>query len=205
MRVVKAPIHLETQSHDPIRSVATGNQWSGPIQSKYGRVHWPPPLVSKGNWLGRKTESKVDLGFDWNVQLKSWVFDVKPKSLMMQTFIVSAAFIEDCGYLDQNVHMSVCPGSCSVLLSLPAHLHVVGMLQFKVFDINQPSLPTPFFLNFNSVLVSVSAFMALSTVFQSINSPDISPLSHSILPVLFLLYRSFQLHISFWKAPPALI
>ena len=35
-------------------------------------------------------------------------------------------------------------------------------------DINQPSLPTPFC----SVLVSVSAFMALSTVFHSINSPD---------------------------------
>ena len=35
-------------------------------------------------------------------------------------------------------------------------------------DINQPSLPTPFC----SVLVSISAFMALSTVFHSINSPD---------------------------------
>ena len=34
-------------------------------------------------------------------------------------------------------------------------------------DINQPSLPTPF----HSVLVSVSVFMALLTVFRSINSP----------------------------------
>ena len=33
-------------------------------------------------------------------------------------------------------------------------------------DINQTSLPTPFY----SALVSVSAFMALSTVFHSINS-----------------------------------
>ena len=56
-----------------------------------------------------------------------------------------------------------------------------------VFDINQPSLPTPF----NSVLVSVSVFMALSTVFHSINSPDNSPLSHSVLPVSFLPYWSF--------------
>ena len=56
-----------------------------------------------------------------------------------------------------------------------------------VFDINQPSLPTPFY----SVLVSVSVFMALSTVFHSINSPDNSPLSHSVLPVSFLPYWSF--------------
>ena len=41
---------------------------------------------------------------------------------------------------------------------------------------NQPSLPTPFY----SVLLSISVFMALSTVFHSINSPDISPLSDSV-------------------------
>ena len=55
-----------------------------------------------------------------------------------------------------------------------AHLHVVGMLRF-MSDINQPSLPTPFY----SVLVSISVFMALSTVFHSIHSHDISPVSHS--------------------------
>ena len=70
-----------------------------------------------------------------------------------------------------------------------------------VYDINQPSFPTPF----NSVLVSVSVFMALSTVFHSINSPDNSPFSHSVLPVLFLLYWSFQLHISLGKSPLTLI
>ena len=50
-------------------------------------------------------------------------------------------------------------------------------------DINQLSLPTPFY----SVLVSVSVFMVLSTVFHSIISPDNSPLSHSVLLVLFFL------------------
>ena len=60
-----------------------------------------------------------------------------------------------------------------------------------VFDKNQPSLPTPFY----SVLVSVSVFVALSTAFHSMNSPDNSPLSHSVLPVLFLPYCSFQLYI----------
>ena len=38
-----------------------------------------------------------------------------------------------------------------------------GDVAVYVFDINQPSLPTPF----SSVLVSVSVFMALSTVFHS--------------------------------------
>ena len=36
--------------------------------------------------------------------------------------------------------------------------------------------------------VSVSVFVALSTVFHSMNSPDNSPLSHFVLPVLFLPY-----------------
>ena len=49
---------------------------------------------------------------------------------------------------------------------------------------NQPSLPTPFY----SVLLSVSVFMALSTVFYSINSPLNSLLSHSVLLVLSLPY-----------------
>ena len=67
-----------------------------------------------------------------------------------------------------------------------------GDVAVYVFDINQPSLPTPFC----SVLVSISVFMALSTVFHSINSPDNSLLSHSVLPVLFLPVWSFQLYIS---------
>ena len=51
-----------------------------------------------------------------------------------------------------------------------AHHHVVPTLQF-MSDINRPSLPTSFY----SVLVSISVFEALSTVFHSINSPDNSP------------------------------
>ena len=67
-----------------------------------------------------------------------------------------------------------------------------GDVAVYVFDINQPSLPTPFY----SVLMSICVYMALSTVFHSINSPDNSPFSHSVLPVLFLPYWSFQLFIS---------
>ena len=61
----------------------------------------------------------------------------------------------------------------------------------NVKDINQPSFPAPVY----SVLVFISVFMALSTVFHSINSSDNSPLSHSVLPVLILPYWSFQLYI----------
>ena len=60
--------------------------------------------------------------------------------------------------------------------------------------------PTELAHSFYSVLVSVSVFMALSTVFHSINSPDNSPFFclffHSVLLVLSLPYWSFQLHIS---------
>ena len=83
-----------------------------------------------------------------------------------------------------------------VLVSSPS---CWGDVVVYVKDINQPSLPTPFY----SVLVSV--FTALSTVFHSTNSPDNSPLSQSVLPVLILPCWSFQLYISLWKSPSALI
>ena len=70
-----------------------------------------------------------------------------------------------------------------------------GDVAVYVFDINQPSLPTPFY----SALVSVSVFVALSTVFLSKNSPDDSPLSESVLLVLFLPYLAFQLYILLMK------
>ena len=64
-----------------------------------------------------------------------------------------------------------------------------GDIVVYVFDIHQPSLPTPLYYMF----VSISVFMALSTVFYSINSPDKSLLSHFVLPGSFLPYWSFQL------------
>ena len=76
-----------------------------------------------------------------------------------------------------------------------------GDVMVYVVDVNHPSLPTPFY----SVLVSISLFMALSTVFYSINSPDNSPISHSVLLVLILPYWSFQLHVALLKSSSALI
>ena len=92
---------------------------------------------------------------------------------------LSRRFREDCPSL---LPLSVSAGS-------PARR---GDVTVYGFDINQPSLSTPFY----SVLVSISVFIALSTVFHSINSPDNSPLSHSVLPVLSLPYWPFQLYVS---------
>ena len=72
-----------------------------------------------------------------------------------------------------------------------------GDAAVPVFDINQPNLPTPF----HSVLASISVFMALSTVFHSINSPDTSPLSDSILLVVYPPCWSFQLYMYLGKSP----
>ena len=63
-----------------------------------------------------------------------------------------------------------------------------GDVAVYVLDINQPSLPNPFY----SVLVSIPVFMTLSTAFHSIDSPDNSPLSHAVLSVLFLLIGPFS-------------
>ena len=55
---------------------------------------------------------------------------------------------------------------------------------------------------FYSVLVSISVFMALSTVFHSLNSPDNSPLSHcsssliSAVLVLLTIYLFMKVSIS---------
>ena len=78
-----------------------------------------------------------------------------------------------------------------------------GDLVVYAFDINQPSLLTPFY--FALVIVSISVSTALSTVFYSMNSSDNSPLSHSVLLVLFLSYWSVQLYISLWQSRLALI
>ena len=52
------------------------------------------------------------------------------------------------------------------------------------------------------MLFCVCVLIALSTVFHAIKSPDHSPFSHAVLPVLFLSYWSFQLHISLYLPRP---
>ena len=99
--------------------------------------------------------------------------------------------------LEDNV---VCSTAVTQSLLITAVLFVItagslsrgGDFAVYVFDLNQPNLPTPFY----SVLASISVFMALSTVFHSINSPDNSPFSHSVLLVFPLPWWSFKLYVS---------
>ena len=78
-------------------------------------------------------------------------------------------------------------------LSPLAHLHVVGTLWFMC-----RACPLLFFF-FYSVLVSVSVVVALSTVFHTMNTPDNSPFSHSVLPVLPLALLGFSTVYLFTK------
>ena len=76
---------------------------------------------------------------------------------------------------------------CKIISGAPTTLAVKRLMMN-----DEPSLPTPFY----PVLLPISIFIALSTVFLSLNSSDNSLLSHSVLPVLFPPYWSFQLSIS---------
>ena len=67
-----------------------------------------------------------------------------------------------------------------------------GNVTVYVCDINQPSLPTPF----HSVLVSVSVFMPLSTVFHSKILPATLRSLTLFFWSFFLLYWSFQPYVS---------
>ena len=75
-----------------------------------------------------------------------------------------------CLYQCMRVLLVLCP-----CWSPRAHLHVGGDVAVHVFVINQPSLPSPFHLFLCLYIISV--FMALSTVFHSINPPDYSAFS----------------------------
>ena len=74
-----------------------------------------------------------------------------------------------------------------------------GDVAVYVFDINR--VCPPLFIPFLCLFLSIK-FMALSTVFHSINSPDNSRFSHSVLPVLSLPYWPFQPHISLYESLP---
>ena len=87
------------------------------------------------------------------------------------------------------VHSSIVSFFLSSWAHSPSH---GGDAVVSVKDTNQQILPTLFY----SALVSISVFMALLTAFHSIYSPDNSPLSHSVLPILILPYWFCQLDIS---------
>ena len=100
--------------------------------------------------------------------------------------------------------VGMCPSDKSPTASLQTYIVVPagspsrdGDVTVYVQNINQPSLPTPFY----SVLASSSVFMALSSVFHSINYSDNSPLSHSVLLVLFCPIGPF-IYVSLYESLP---
>ena len=107
-----------------------------------------------------------------------------------------------CGCLSRSACLP--PGSlCVFCLSIPS---VCGCLSVSVHLQPACVCPSAFAYLSVSVTVSVSVFMAHSTVFHPINSPDNSPLSQSVLPVLLIsAYWSFELYSSSWKSPSTLI
>ena len=106
--------------------------------------------------------------------------------LFFDVFLAPAHKLSSQGGMSGGLDVLIKKTLANLYKHSPPRTHVpgVGMLRF-MSDIKQPSLPTPFY----SVLVSISVLMALSTVLHSINSPDNSPFSHSVVPVLSLRYR----------------
>ena len=110
----------------------------------------------------------------------------------------SHSFWKICAELHRHATLSNAqrPSLDSIDLFFSTRFHNVGphglsFTWWRCCGLRQKSsLPTPSY----SVHVSVSILMALSTVFHSINSPDNSLLSHSVLPILILPCWSFQLY-----------
>ena len=97
---------------------------------------------------------------------------------MSPSIYVPSPYVSSVLLCPQYLPVTMCPSKTCPFVPADSPSRC-GDVKVYVFDINQPSLPSPFCC----VLVSSSVFMALSTVFQSINSLDSSPLSHSVLPV----------------------
>ena len=98
-----------------------------------------------------------------------------------------SAFLVSVSYLSCHCFcLSVCLSAC-LSLSPRAHVHVVEMLRFMSFDINQPSLPTPLY---STLGVSFCLYSPLNRISFQI-SPDKSPLPQSVLPALLVLSTTY--------------
>ena len=77
-----------------------------------------------------------------------------------------------------------------------------------VFDLQKAIRSVVFSTLYSSFFFCSCVYFCLYSPFNCIsfhNSPDNSPFSHSVLPVLSLSSWAFQLHVSLWKFPLALI
>ena len=137
------------------------------------------------------------------VRLRSICWSKVLKQIFIHTLFLSLCKRQVCPPKGSYIHKIGCGWFSYQLLDLkrvfviycykqndhcPAYhrgiLHEVGMLRLMSLTyINQPSLPPCCFC----FIVSISVFMALSAVFCSLNPPDNSPFSHSVLPVVLVL------------------
>ena len=114
-------------------------------------------------------------------------------------FVLSTALTSTVGNRSQQSLTQCYEQSHALILLVPAGSPSHGGdVAVYVFNISQPSLPTPFY----SVLASISVFMALSNVFHSIYSPDNSAFlfrSSSLISALLVLstiYLSMKVFFS---------
>ena len=162
--------------------------------------------------LSRLSITRRMILLGWLIALLVWLF-----SHCLRLHFCEKGTANDCVYsfrhflVSQIWHITVSPvvasrpflSSSETMLSTLGDFIACRLCTTSTTSVafHEMSLPTPIYF----VLTSSSVFMALSTIFHSINSPDNSPLSHSVLPVLILPYWSFQLYISLWKSPSAQI
>ena len=146
-----------------LRKTSGADQWNQFKTDLTGPLRWFPVGTDRISWL------------------RKWIRALKAVVFHWCCVVVVFAFRHR-----HNFFLHCCSVRC-----LPRGPHGLTFSRWGCHGLRHK--PTELAHSFYFVLVSVSAFMDLSTVFRSINSPDNSPLSHSVLLVLFLPFWSFQL------------
>ena len=149
------------------------------------------------------SRNQVTSKFASPVQLASF-FHATPDTVRWRgMWAVSRALVRDLTTFVSPFPSSWLSLMLNIKMSRITSSHVLNSTWWGCYGLcltnHQPSLPTLFY----SFLASICVFMALSTVFRSINSSDNFPFIDSVLPVLSLPYWFFQLYVSLWKSPSA--
>ena len=118
----------------------------------------------------------------------SILFHIPPPSLFKKHF-----FYHKSSHLNLRLHFSwsdfdhrICVNASQIWPFFTLRYRRLTFTWWGCYGLCLWHKPTELARSCYSVLVSVPVLMALSTVFHSVKSPDNSPLSHSILLVLFL-------------------
>ena len=125
----------------------------------------------------------------------------------------SAWMLQNCSKLYYSMHCTIThvlyctfhyhSAQRGALSESPRVLTITWWACYELCFWQKPTEPAHSFLFCSCV--SFCVLWPFQVYFISINSPDNSQFSHSVLVVLALPYWSFQLYISLWKSPSALI